>query len=167
VGLAEAAYTLAQALAGAPAANMDAAKGDAAGERGLRRVPRPAAQADASQGHRRVAKETTMPYPCPACGFGVFDEPAGSYDICPICNWEDDEVQLRFPALRGGANKESLFEWQQRLLQGLPLHVHIHDGYSRCLDWRPLTREECQDTGGTPTTGKEYFDALRVERPKY
>ena len=34
--------------------------------------------------------------PCPCCGYLVFDEPVGSFDICPICDWEDDDVQLRF-----------------------------------------------------------------------
>jgi hypothetical protein len=34
-------------------------------------------------------------YPCPCCGHVVFDEPPGSYSICPICFWEDDLVQLR------------------------------------------------------------------------
>ena len=42
-------------------------------------------------------------FPCPCCGYLTFDEPPGSYAICPICFWEDDLVQLRFPT-RGGAN---------------------------------------------------------------
>jgi Cysteine-rich CPCC len=95
-----------------------------------------------------------MLYPCPACGFEVFEEPAGSYAFCPVCHWEDDEVQLRFPAMRGGANKQSLYEWQLGALQRLPLHITAHDGYSRCSDWRPLTQEECSDTSGTPTSGR-------------
>src|ERR1700685_465375 len=52
-------------------------------------------------------------YPCPCCGFNVFADPTGSYDICPICFWEDDNVQLAFPDLAGGANKCSLIEGQQ------------------------------------------------------
>ena len=35
-------------------------------------------------------------YPCPGCGYLVFDEPPGSYEICPICFGEDDLAQLRF-----------------------------------------------------------------------
>lgn len=42
----------------------------------------------------------------------MFDEPVGSYDICEICYWEDDVVQLAFPDLAGGANKCSLIEGQ-------------------------------------------------------
>ena len=54
----------------------------------------------------------TNRYPCPCCGHLVFAEPPGSYDICPICFWEDDPVQLRWPELRGGANRPSLVEAQ-------------------------------------------------------
>ena len=51
-------------------------------------------------------------YPFPCCGYDVFSQPPGSYDICPICFWEDDVVQLAFPDLAGGANKCSLIEGQ-------------------------------------------------------
>jgi len=44
------------------------------------------------------------PYPCPCCGHRIFDEPPGSCDICKICFWEDDNVQLRWPDYAGGAN---------------------------------------------------------------
>jgi hypothetical protein len=108
-----------------------------------------------------------MYYPCPACGFEVFDEPAGSYAICPVCDWEDDELQLRFPAMRGGANKDSLFEWQKQALERLPPDVVVHQGHDRCPDWRPLTAEECRDTGGMPTTARDYFDAVYTEEAKY
>ena len=42
-----------------------------------------------------------------------FDEPPGSYSICPICFWEDSAVQLRYVLSAGGPNKVSLFEAQQ------------------------------------------------------
>lgn len=42
----------------------------------------------------------------------MFGEPPGSYDICPICDWEDDPVQLRWPDFAGGANHPSLIEAQ-------------------------------------------------------
>ncbi len=51
-------------------------------------------------------------WPCPCCGYLVFDEPPGSYDICPVCFWEDDLSQLRFMRT-GGANHVSLIEAQQ------------------------------------------------------
>ncbi|MBR7827436.1 hypothetical protein KDK95_14050 [Actinospica sp. MGRD01-02] len=52
-------------------------------------------------------------FPCPCCGYLVFDEPPGSYEICPVCIWEDDLVQLRWPSYTGGANKPSLIDAQQ------------------------------------------------------
>ena len=46
---------------------------------------------------------------CPVCGKHHFSEP-NSYEICPICGWEDDRSQREDPDLRGGANKMSLNE---------------------------------------------------------
>ena len=41
---------------------------------------------------------------CPCCGFKTLDtEHYGSYTLCPVCFWEDDEVQIRNPTW-GGAN---------------------------------------------------------------
>jgi len=54
---------------------------------------------------------TTL-YPCPCCGYLVFKESPGSYDICPICFWEDSVSELRFATLGGGANTPSLVEAQ-------------------------------------------------------
>ncbi|MBX3032269.1 MAG: hypothetical protein KF809_19165 [Chloroflexi bacterium] len=52
-------------------------------------------------------------YPCPCCGYIVFTEPPGSYDICKICFWEDDVAQLSSPDLAGGANDPSLIDAQR------------------------------------------------------
>lgn len=56
-------------------------------------------------------------FPCPCCGHLVFTDAPGSYDICPICRWEDDVVQLRRPDFRGGANLPSLIEAQANYLR--------------------------------------------------
>lgn len=50
-------------------------------------------------------------YTCPCCGYKVFDQEPGSYEICPICFWEDDNSQLRYP-MEKGANSVSLAEAQ-------------------------------------------------------
>ncbi|MGB7305585.1 MAG: CPCC family cysteine-rich protein, partial [Burkholderiaceae bacterium] len=55
-------------------------------------------------------------YPCPSCGFKIFSDLPGTYEICDICNWEDDHVQLRHPGMRGGANRKSLLESQREIL---------------------------------------------------
>jgi hypothetical protein len=52
-----------------------------------------------------------MKFPCPCCGFKTFDEsPPGTFDICPVCFWEDDNVQFYDPNYKGGANRVSLNE---------------------------------------------------------
>jgi hypothetical protein len=52
-------------------------------------------------------------FPCPCCGYLMFEGKPGSYDICEICYWEDDDVQLRDPHFAGGANALSLLESQR------------------------------------------------------
>lgn len=53
-------------------------------------------------------------YPCPCCGYFTLTEPPiGSYEICPVCFWEDDPVQNADPEFSGGANNPSLNEARQ------------------------------------------------------
>jgi hypothetical protein len=50
-------------------------------------------------------------YPCPCCGnLTLANQPPGTFEVCPVCFWEDDDVQYRDPRFQGGANKVSLFE---------------------------------------------------------
>lgn len=50
-----------------------------------------------------------MKYTCPCCGYKTLDEqPPGTYEICPICFWEDDNIQFEEPDYEGGANGPSL-----------------------------------------------------------
>lgn len=49
--------------------------------------------------------------PCPCCGYLTkSDKEPGSFEICPICYWEDDYVQFNDIDYKGGANEESLRE---------------------------------------------------------
>ena|SRR5579871_5431367 len=105
-------------------------------------------------------------YPCPCCGFLTFDEEPGSYGICPVCDWEDDEVQLRHPNMPGGANHYSLWQGQQRILQHYSVSVGEAKGYLRDPEWRPLKPDELI-TESVPQTGRAYFDALGAEPPSY
>ena len=50
---------------------------------------------------------------CPVCGRYYFTEPH-SYEICPVCGWEDDPSQKRYPDMEGGANAESLNEARRK-----------------------------------------------------
>ncbi|AWK12914.1 CPCC family cysteine-rich protein [Streptomyces spongiicola] len=49
--------------------------------------------------------------PCPCCGHQMFGE-HWSYEICAVCYWEDDLVQLRWP-WSFGANAVCLVEAQR------------------------------------------------------
>ncbi|MBX7066762.1 MAG: hypothetical protein K1X28_05985 [Parachlamydiales bacterium] len=50
-------------------------------------------------------------HPCPCCGFLTLSEDThDTFEICPVCNWEDDDVQFNNPNFRGGANLKSLNE---------------------------------------------------------
>lgn len=48
-------------------------------------------------------------FPCPCCGYlTIGEEPPGTFEICPVCFWEDDNVQFEDPSYAGGANSVSL-----------------------------------------------------------
>lgn len=48
-------------------------------------------------------------FPCPCCGYlTIGEEPPGTFEICPVCFWEDDNVQFEDPDYSGGANSVSL-----------------------------------------------------------
>lgn len=50
-------------------------------------------------------------YDCRCCGYATLDEPpGGTYDICPICFWEDD-ISLD-PNTVSGPNHMTLIEAQ-------------------------------------------------------
>jgi hypothetical protein len=52
-------------------------------------------------------------FPCPCCGHLTLDSGPGDYELCPVCFWEDDGGQLRFPMSADGANGISLMEAQR------------------------------------------------------
>lgn len=60
---------------------------------------------------RRNGGEMGVACPCCACltmpGDGSFP---GSFVICPVCFWEDDDVQLGAPGFADGANRVSLVQ---------------------------------------------------------
>ncbi|WP_353525901.1 CPCC family cysteine-rich protein [Denitromonas iodatirespirans] len=46
---------------------------------------------------------------CPCCGYRTLpDICPGSYEVCPVCYWEDDLTQFENPESSGGANRVSL-----------------------------------------------------------
>jgi hypothetical protein len=58
-----------------------------------------------------VTDATKKRFACPCCGYLTLGTvPPGSYEICAVCYWEDDQVQFRDPEYRGGANEVCLRE---------------------------------------------------------
>ena len=57
-------------------------------------------------------------YTCPCCGYMTLEEPPpGTFDICPVCWWEDDAAQFEDPEFAGGANLPSLRQAQANFRQ--------------------------------------------------
>ena len=50
-------------------------------------------------------------FACPVCAAPV-EGTEGTYEICPVCGWEDDPVQGADPDYAGGANAWSLKDAQ-------------------------------------------------------
>lgn len=53
---------------------------------------------------------------CPCCG----KTKVGEYDICTVCNWENDPIQLANPDMRG-ANHMTLSEARDACKRGQPV----------------------------------------------
>jgi len=98
----------------------------------------------------------------------MFAEPPGSYDLCKVCDWEDDHVQLAFPQA-GGAN-DPLVVCQMRFLAALSerrLNEFLAKGYTRCPAWRPLQQSDLSQVDKPPSSGLEYFEATATVEPRY
>jgi Cysteine-rich CPCC len=55
-------------------------------------------------------------YTCPCCGYKTIEREDTFYDLCPVCFWETDPIQLADPHYKGGANRPSLAEAQQNFI---------------------------------------------------
>ncbi len=111
----------------------------------------------------RPIRLCNQPYPCPCCGYMSFAEPLGSYDICPICFWEDDDVQLQFP-FTGGANIPLVAAQANFARLGVKeerVKAHVRPpmpGDVRDPEWRPLNL--LHDAAPTDVLrGIAYFEA--------
>ena len=56
-------------------------------------------------------------YTCPCCGFKTFSEKNGSYEICAVCSWQDDDVMNADPDYWGGANDVCLRQAQKNYIE--------------------------------------------------
>ena len=105
-----------------------------------------------------------LKYPCPCCGHLVFDYQPGSHQICPVCGWEDDLAQLRFPRMPGSANAVSLEDGQtnyaafgaaEKKNRGTTREPFGNE--TRDRDWRLLDAD--RDNIEEPRRGVAYSDS--------
>ena len=55
---------------------------------------------------------TPEKFTCPCCGYKTFNEkPNGTYEICEVCFWEDDPLQLENPDLAGSEGMDKCRGW--------------------------------------------------------
>ena len=103
-------------------------------------------------------------FPCPCCGYQVFDHQPGFHQLCPICGWEDDLSQLRFPLMPGSSNRVSLQD-AQRNFQDYGASERRNLGHTRDPiedeavedGWRPL--DPGIDNVEEPSRGTAYGDS--------
>lgn len=70
-------------------------------------------------------------FPCVCCGFRTLTEPPGSHEVCPVCGWEDDVHQLRWPYRAGRHNASSLIDAQRAA-------TVTEADHEREPSWRPI-----------------------------
>ncbi|MGR8023363.1 CPCC family cysteine-rich protein [Burkholderia cenocepacia] len=72
----------------------------------------------------------TNRYACPCCGYLTYGSPpSGTFEICPVCMWEDDNVQLDDPDYAGGANVVSL----NKARQNFRIYGAIDERFVKCV----------------------------------
>lgn len=110
----------------------------------------------------------TVKFPCPCCGHRVHDFQPGFHQTCPICGWEDDLSQLRFPRMPGSSNTVSLLEAQQNYQDYGASERRNRgrtrtpvDGEERDGDWRPV--DPSRDNIEEPKRGGTYGDSYPLE----
>ena len=95
-------------------------------------------------GGARVAGVATRAT-CPCCGHRSLPDGPGSYEVCPVCLWEDDGTPDG-PYGVGGPNGFSLVYGQRRYLREHRAHNDSPPGF--CA--RPPREEESPDPAWTP-----------------
>jgi hypothetical protein len=75
-------------------------------------------------------------YKCPCCGYYTLEDEPGHFDICPVCGWEDDNLQADEPNYAGGANRINLNQARENYKKIGAIEECFLD------DVRPPTEEE-------------------------
>lgn len=66
-----------------------------------------------------IIDEKIEKVPCPCCGVGMIEPDC--FDICEVCDWEDDNLQYTHPDYKGGANHMSLNEAREAYRKGIQI----------------------------------------------
>jgi hypothetical protein len=85
-------------------------------------------------------------YTCACCGYKIKrTEYYGSYEVCPICYWEDDQLQFEDPNMEGGANPMSLRQAQRNFREcgacEMTMKQYVvkdRSQYELDKNWKPL-----------------------------
>ncbi|GHT82271.1 hypothetical protein FACS1894125_4580 [Actinomycetota bacterium] len=70
-----------------------------------------------------ISEDNDRKKKCPVCGFQTLPSDDGSFWICEVCWWEDDDIQADDPNYEGGANGLSLNQ-----CRAIWLKEHHRDG---------------------------------------
>lgn len=94
----------------------------------------------------------------------MFDHEPGFHKTCPICGWEDNLAQLRFPLMPSSGNSVSLVEGQKNYQafgaaerRKIGLTRKAVEGEEVEEGWRPLDPE--RDNIEQPRRGVKYADS--------
>jgi hypothetical protein len=81
-------------------------------------------------------------HPCPCCGYQTLREPPpGTFETCPVCRWEDDNIQFEDPTYEGGANRVSLRQARKNFRRhGVSDKRRRHSARPPNLDEQPRLR---------------------------
>lgn len=78
-------------------------------------------------------------YTCPVCGHKTFEH-ENDFNICPVCNWENDGVQEMNPDSTSGANHLSLNQARERF----KLHSYIKTNINPHLETSEFIQAESE-----------------------
>jgi hypothetical protein len=99
----------------------------------------------------------------------MFSAPPGSFEICEICGWEDDPVQLLDPKYEGGANTLSLIEAQNNFQEfgayepdALFLRREPSEEDTRDPEWRPATEADCEGARTPASLSTLEYESLDI-----
>lgn len=85
-----------------------------------------------------------MNFTCPCCGYKTLSsKPTGTFLICELCDWEDDNVQFNDPDFEGGANIYSLRQSQHRYADGYRANLMKHS-FEKDENWKILPKEKSE-----------------------